>query len=52
MATLKAVIVTVYNCIKCGHEWESRKPLNQKPKLCPNCQNRKWEAPEKEVKTA
>lgn len=28
-------------CTKCGYKWMPRKP---RPKACPECKSRKWEA--------
>ena len=29
-----------FKCKKCGWEWT---PRVEKPKVCPNCQKRKWD---------
>ena len=28
-------------CLRCGYEWEKRKP--GRPKACPNCKQPKWD---------
>ena len=32
-------------CMKCGHEWESRK---KEPLQCPRCKRYYWDRPNKE----
>lgn len=45
MSTPKPEVAARYQCAKCGHEWRSDKPWGEKPKLCPSCRTRRWEAP-------
>lgn len=32
-----------YVCLKCGHTWVSRLPLNVTPRQCPRCKNSRWQ---------
>lgn len=31
-------------CLRCGYEWYPLRPTPP-PKVCPNCNNRKWNTP-------
>lgn len=49
----KRVLVTVYTCERCGHEWLPRKPFDPidfdaLPKTCSNCNNPNWNMPKDE----
>ena len=37
------VMINVYKCLRCEHEWAGR--LNREPKVCPKCKSPYWNTP-------
>jgi predicted Zn-ribbon and HTH transcriptional regulator len=37
--------VWVYQCERCGHEWQPRDPKAPEPKVCPKCKSPYWNTP-------
>ena len=40
MTKIKTIEIEVYECKRCGHEWEPRGKTV--PKACPGCNSRVW----------
>ncbi|MBT9166538.1 MAG: hypothetical protein DDT25_01226 [Chloroflexi bacterium] len=34
-------------CLRCGHQWWPRPPLDKPPVRCPVCQSAAWQIPRK-----
>lgn len=43
MDYVKEIIVKVFVCQRCGHEWEPRKSAD-KINMCPACKSRLWKS--------
>lgn len=40
---MKRIMVLLLKCLRCGHEWQTRKTT--KPKVCSRCKSAVWNKP-------